>query len=113
MGTVFFFRSFVVVVVVVVDHLRGCFCVSYGVCVTLPVVFTASLAWWLRYPPRERQIRGSMSACAVGIFPGRVKVTGLLPAVLKLLRRDFRAMYYEYCQGKSFQNCFQSLKTCF
>ena len=28
-----------------------------------------------------------------------------------LLRRDFRAMmYYDYCQGKSFQECFQSLK---
>ena len=31
-----------------------------------------------------------------------------------LSRRDFRAiMYYDYCQGKSFQECFQSLKHCF
>ena len=30
------------------------------------------------------------------------------------LRRDFRAMtHYDYCQGKSFQGCFQSLKHCF
>ena len=30
-----------------------------------------------------------------------------------LSRRDFRAMmYYDYCQGKSFQECFQSLKHC-
>ena len=31
-----------------------------------------------------------------------------------LSRRDFRAMmHYDYCQGKSFQECFQSLKHCF
>ena len=31
-----------------------------------------------------------------------------------LSRRDFRAMvYYDYCQEKSFQECFQSLKHCF
>ena len=31
-----------------------------------------------------------------------------------LSQRDFRAMmYYDYCQGKSFQECFQSLKRCF
>ena len=31
-----------------------------------------------------------------------------------LSRRDFRAMmYYDYCQGQSFQECFQSLKHCF
>ena len=31
-----------------------------------------------------------------------------------LSRRDFRAMmYFDYCQGKSFQECFQSLKHCF
>ena len=31
-----------------------------------------------------------------------------------LLRRDFRAMmYYDYYQGKSFQECFQSLKHCY
>ena len=31
-----------------------------------------------------------------------------------LSRRDFWAMmYYGYCQGKSFQECFQSLKHCF
>ena len=31
-----------------------------------------------------------------------------------LSRRDFRAMmYYDYCQGKSFQECFKSLKHCF
>ena len=30
-----------------------------------------------------------------------------------LSRRDFRAMmYYDNCQGKSFQECFQSLKHC-
>ena len=29
-------------------------------------------------------------------------------------QRDFRAMmYYDYCQGKCFQECFQSLKHCF
>ena len=31
-----------------------------------------------------------------------------------LLRREFRAMlYYDYRQGKSFQECFQTLKDCF
>ena len=31
-----------------------------------------------------------------------------------LSRRDFPAMmYYDYCQGKSCQECFQSLKHCF
>ena len=30
---------------------------------------TASLAWWLRLPPRERKIPGSNPACD-GIFPG-------------------------------------------
>ena len=31
-----------------------------------------------------------------------------------LSRRDFRAMmYYDYCLGKSFHKCFQSLKHCF
>ena len=31
-----------------------------------------------------------------------------------LSRRDFRTMmYHDYCQGKSFQECFQSLKHCF
>ena len=31
-----------------------------------------------------------------------------------LSRRDFQAMvYYDYCQRKSFQDCFQSLKHCF
>ena len=31
-----------------------------------------------------------------------------------LLRRDFRAMvYYDFCQGKYVQECFQSLKHCF
>ena len=31
-----------------------------------------------------------------------------------LSRRDFRAMvYYDYCQGKSFQECCESLKHCF
>ena len=31
-----------------------------------------------------------------------------------LSRRDFRAMmYYDYCRGQSFQECFQSLKHCF
>ena len=31
-----------------------------------------------------------------------------------LLRRDFRAMvYYDYCQGKYLQECFQSLYHCF
>ena len=31
-----------------------------------------------------------------------------------LARRGFQAMkYYDYCQGISFQRCFQSLKYCF
>ena len=31
-----------------------------------------------------------------------------------LLQRDFQAMmHYDYCRGKSFQECFQSLKHCF
>ena len=33
---------------------------------------TASLAEWLRRPPPGRKIRGSISACTMGIFPGRV-----------------------------------------
>ena len=33
---------------------------------------------------------------------------------LDLPRRDFRPMmYYDYCQGKSFEECFQSLNTVF
>ena len=33
---------------------------------------------------------------------------------IDLTRRDFQAMvYYDYCQGKSFQECFQSLTNCF
>ena len=31
-----------------------------------------------------------------------------------LSQRDFQAMmYYDFCQGKSFQECFQSLEHCF
>ena len=37
-----------------------------------PPIPTASLAKWLRRPPRERKIRGSIPVCAMGIFPGRV-----------------------------------------
>ena len=37
-----------------------------------PLVNIASLEEWLRLPPRERKNRGSIPACAVGIFPGRV-----------------------------------------
>ena len=34
-----------------------------------PSPLTASLAWWLRRPPRERKVPGSNPAC-VGIFSG-------------------------------------------
>ena len=37
-----------------------------------PLTTTASLAKRLWRPPREQQIRGSIPACAVGIFPGLV-----------------------------------------
>ena len=38
-----------------------------------------TLDWWLRRPPWERQIHGSIPACTVGIFGGRV-----IPVTLKL-----------------------------
>ena len=38
----------------------------------LPLDHTASLAQWLRRPPRERQTRGSIAACA-RICQGRVR----------------------------------------
>ena len=42
------------------------------------------------------------------------KGDGLSASSVDLLRSDFRAMmYYDCCQGKSFQECFQSLKHCF
>ena len=42
------------------------------------------------------------------------KGDGSSASSVDLSRRDFRAMmYYDYCQGKSFQECFQSLKHCF
>ena len=42
------------------------------------------------------------------------KGDGSSASSVDLLRRDFRAMmYYDYCQRKSFQECFQSLKLCF
>ena len=42
------------------------------------------------------------------------KGDGSSASSVDLSRRDFRAMmYYDYCQGKSFQECFQSLKRCF
>ena len=53
-------------------RLRGCF--SFLLLsreLASPFSRTASLAWWLRRPPRERKIRGSNPACD-GIFPGRV-----------------------------------------
>ena len=38
---------------------------------------------------------------------------GTSASSVDLSRRDFRAMMcYDYCQGKSFQECFQSLKHC-
>ena len=42
------------------------------------------------------------------------KGDGISACSVYLSRRNFRAMmYYDYCQGKSFQECFQSLKHCF
>ena len=42
------------------------------------------------------------------------KGDGCFASSVDLSQRDFRAMmYYDYCQGKSFQECFQSLKHCF
>ena len=42
------------------------------------------------------------------------KGDGSSASSVDLSRRDFRAMmYYDYCQRKSFQVCFQSLKHCF
>ena len=42
------------------------------------------------------------------------KGDGSSASSVDLSRRDFRAMmYYEYCQVKYFQGCFQSLKYCF
>ena len=41
------------------------------------------------------------------------KSDGSSASSVDLSRRDFRAMmYYDYCQGKYFQECFQSLKHC-
>ena len=45
-------------------------------------------------------------------MPG--KGDGSSASSIDLSRRDFRATkYYDYCQGKTFQECFQSLKHCF
>ena len=42
------------------------------------------------------------------------KGDGFSASSVDLLRNDFREMmYYDYCQGKSFQESFQSLKHCF
>ena len=42
------------------------------------------------------------------------KGDGSSASSVDLSRRDFRAMmYYDYCQGTSFQESFQSLKRCF
>ena len=42
------------------------------------------------------------------------KGDGSSASSVDLSLRDFRAMmYYDYCQGKSIQECFQSLKHCF
>ena len=42
------------------------------------------------------------------------KGDGSSASSVDLSRRDFRTMmYYDFCQGKSFQECFQSLKYCF
>ena len=39
------------------------------------------------------------------------KSDGSSASSVDLLRKDFRAMvYYDFCQGKSFQECCQSLK---
>ena len=41
-------------------------------------------------------------------------MSGKVDSSVDLLRREFRAMmYYDCCQGKSFQECFPSLKHCF
>ena len=40
--------------------------------VSLSLIVTALLAYWLRRPTRERKIRGSIPTGAMGIFPGRV-----------------------------------------
>ena len=41
------------------------------------------------------------------------KGDGSCASSVDLSRRDFRAMmHYDYCQGKSFQECFQSLTLC-
>ena len=45
-----------------------------------PLMTAASLAQWLRRPPRERKIRGSIPPRAVSIFPGRV-----IPVTSKLV----------------------------
>ena len=43
---------------------------------------------------------------------GKVDVSSA--SSVDLSQSDFRAlMYYDYCQGKYFQGCFQSLKHCF
>ena len=42
------------------------------------------------------------------------KGDGSSASSVDLSQRDFRAMmYYDFCQEKSFQGCFQSLKRCF
>ena len=41
--------------------LPPCLCLAF---------LAASSAEWVRRPPRERKIRGSITACAVGIFAG-------------------------------------------
>ena len=48
------------------------------------LVATVSLAWWLRCPPRERKIQGSIPACAVGIFPGHTSVLKISTPVASL-----------------------------
>ena len=62
LGNYFFFA---VVIVVVRSNITAS---GPGECFSAQ---TASLAWWLRRPPRERNVPGSNPACA-GFFRGRV-----------------------------------------
>ena len=64
----------------------------------------ASLAQWLRRPPRERQTRGSIPAFTAGIFPGSSRTTSpwgfFQGRVVPLHRGDFsRVESYHFTVG--------------
>ena len=53
----------------------------------------------------------SIQPCSSNATKCPVRVTGLLPAVLTFRKVIWAMIHYDYCQGKYFLGCFQSLNT--